>query len=174
VESNGTTSQTPSTGLSGDLCGKWMPRARTACARRPNHKGDCRTAEALADSRVRLTERRRGKRRDSAIARRRWALKYRLSQYGLTQEGFDQLLEAQGHACGMCFTLFEDGQPIFVDHDHDCCKAEKRSCGECRRGLLCLSCNTALGIIERKGELARAYLHKYEDPRRLTHGGLAT
>jgi hypothetical protein len=29
----------------------------------------------------------------------------------------------------------------------------------CVRGLLCLSCNTALGLIERKYELARVYLH---------------
>ena len=35
---------------------------------------------------------------------------------------------------------------------------EKSSCGEFVRGLLCLSCNTALGIIERKLEQARAYL----------------
>jgi Recombination endonuclease VII len=28
----------------------------------------------------------------------------------------------------------------------------------CVRGLLCLPCNTALGLIERKHELARAYL----------------
>ena len=35
---------------------------------------------------------------------------------------------------------------------------EKSSCGKCVRGLLCLSCNTALGLIERKYELARAYL----------------
>ena len=31
-------------------------------------------------------------------------------------------------------------------------------CGKCVRGLLCLSCNTTLGLIERKYELAQAYL----------------
>ena len=58
----------------------------------------------------------------------------------------------------MCHTPFEDEQPIFIDHDHACCPDEKSSCGKCIRGLLCLSCNTALGLIERKYDLARAYL----------------
>jgi Recombination endonuclease VII len=112
----------------------------------------------MADDRIRLTERRRGIRRDPAAARRRYSLKYRLSRYGLTQEEFDRLLGEQGHACAMCHTAFGDGQPIFIDHDHACCPDEKKSCGKCVRGLLCLSCNTALGHIERKYELARAYL----------------
>ena len=120
--------------------------------------GDCRTAAAMADYRIRLTERRRGRRRDPAAAKRRYSLKYRLSRYGLTQEEFDRLLREQGHACAMCHTAFGEGQPIFIDHDHACCPDEKRSCGKCVRGLLCLSCNTALGHIERKYELARAYL----------------
>jgi hypothetical protein len=76
-----------------------MPRKQAFCARIHGHKGDCRTAEALADSRARQTARRKGVRlRDDPEARRRWG------------------------------------------------------------GLLCLSCNTALGQIERKTGLARAYL----------------
>jgi recombination endonuclease VII len=58
----------------------------------------------------------------------------------------------------MCRELFEDDQAICIDHDHNCCKTEKASCGKCVRGLLCVSCNTALGIIERKIAMARAYL----------------
>jgi Recombination endonuclease VII len=115
----------------------------------------------MAGNRRRISERRRGRngeRRDSAPAKHRYYLKYKLWRYGLTQQDFDRLLAEQGHACAMCHTAFTDGQPTFIDHDHACCPDEKRSCGRCVRGLLCLSCNTALGHIERRYVLARAYL----------------
>ena len=32
--------------------------------------------------------------------------KYRISSYGLTQEQFDRLLDAQQHTCGMCHEPF--------------------------------------------------------------------
>jgi hypothetical protein len=142
-----------------DQCGKWMKRAKTTCARKPNHLGDCRTERALADKRERLTERRRGKKlRTDPAARARWNRTYRLSRYGLTEEQFGRLLETQGYACAMCFDAFEDGKPICIDHDHNCCADEKRSCGGCVRGLLCLGCNTGLGYIERLYDLACPYL----------------
>jgi len=145
--------------VTGELCGKWMPRKKSACARRSGHLGDCRTAAALADTRMRKTERRRGSRISvDPAARRRWNRAYKLLRYGLTQELFNKLLEAQEYACGMCRRPFDGDRPIFIDHDHACCPAEKTSCGTCVRGLLCLSCNTALGHIERKYDLARAYL----------------
>ena len=79
-----------------------------------------------------------------------------VARYGLTQALFDRLLEVQQYACAMCHTPFAEGQPFFIDHDHACCPDEKSSCGKCVRGLLCLSCNTTLGQIEREYELARA------------------
>jgi hypothetical protein len=95
---------------------------------------------------------------DNPAVKARWYKRYKLTRYGLTQEQFDRLLEVQEYACAMCHTKFEEDQPIFIDHDHACCPDEKRSCGRCVRGLLDLSCNTALGHIERKGAMARAYL----------------
>jgi hypothetical protein len=93
---------------------------------------------------------------------RRWRANARLSRYGLTQETFDALLEAQGHACAMCREPFGEDEPIFIDHDHNlgCHPGEKQACDKCRRGLLNLRCNVAVGYIERYGELARAYLDK--------------
>ena len=92
-------------------------------------------------------------------AKLRWNQAHKLVRYGLTREQFGRLLEVQRNACAMCHARFEEDQPIFIDHDHACCPDEKSSCGKCVRGLLCLSCNTALGLIERKYELARAYLN---------------
>jgi recombination endonuclease VII len=92
------------------------------------------------------------------IASARWRLAHKFVRYGLTPADFDRLLELQGYACAMCHEPFAEGQPIFIDHDHACCPGEKSSCGKCVRGLLDLACNTSLGHIERKYEMARAYL----------------
>jgi hypothetical protein len=96
--------------------------------------------------------------RASQESRKKSARKYRISLYGLAQEDFDRLLAEQGNACAMCFESFQKGQLIHVDHDHRCCKTKNRSCGRCIRGLLCHACNVALGHVERRYALARAYL----------------
>lgn len=152
--------------MSGELCGKWMPQAKTYCGRKPLHKGIHATPEALARqaaNRPRKTTRRRGVRgSDNPIVSARWKRNTRLARYGLTQETFNALLEAQGHACGMCHEPFTEGQQIFIDHDHNlgCHPEERRACDKCRRGLLCLRCNTGLGYVERMLDLARAYLER--------------
>jgi hypothetical protein len=134
-----------------------MPKARAYCGRAPLHRGTCRTPEAVA----RWAERSRSK--DRIVTpedRARWARTHKLKRYGLTQETFDRLLEIQRYACAMCHAPFAEGQPVFIDHDHDlgCHPGEKQACDKCRRGLLCLRCNTGLGYIERMGHLARTYL----------------
>ena len=96
--------------------------------------------------------------RESPESRKKSNRKYRISSYGLTRELFDLLLEAQQHGCGMCHEPFSEGQLIHVDHDHACCRGKNRSCGECIRGLLCHTCHIALGYIERRYAMARAYL----------------
>jgi hypothetical protein len=96
--------------------------------------------------------------RESPESRKKSNRKYRIASYGLTQEQFNRLLCVQQNTCGMCHEPFAEGQLIHVDHDHACCRGKNRSCGECVRGLLCHACNIALGHIERRYAMARAYL----------------
>jgi hypothetical protein len=138
-----------------EWCGKWMPRKKTTCARTPGHGGPCKTAETMERNRL---YNRDHPHRESPESRKKSNRKYRISSYGLTQEQFNRLLNAQKHTCGMCHEPFEDGQLIHVDHDHACCWRKNRSCGKCLRGLLCHACNIALGHIERRYVMARAYL----------------
>jgi hypothetical protein len=62
--------------------------------------------------------------RESPESRKKSNRKYRISGYGLTQELFDLLLEAQQNACDMCHEPFSEGQLIHGDHDHACCREE--------------------------------------------------
>jgi hypothetical protein len=141
-------------------CGKWMPRAKKYCGRMPGHRAECRTAAAQADRRERVTERRLGQTLVTPEARSRWNQAYKLKRMGLTPERFGEMLETQEYACAMCRTPFQEDQRICIDHDHACCppSTPTRCCGKCVRGLLCLTCNIALGYIEAYGETARAYL----------------
>jgi hypothetical protein len=152
----------------GDRCGKWMPRAKAHCGRMPGHRGECRTPAALAERRERLTERRRGGRLATPEARTRWNRAHKLKRFGLTPESFQAMLEAQGYACAMGREPFEEGQRICIDHDHACCPvapgARARSCGKCVRGLLCLTCNVAVGYVETYSELVASYLETAQRP----------
>jgi hypothetical protein len=69
--------------------------------------------------------------------RQRWR---RMKEYGLSHEGFLDLLESQGRACAICRRLFEDakGRRPHVDHDHG---------RGFVRGLLCNNCNGGLGLL---------------------------
>ena len=55
--------------------------------------------------------------------------------YGLTKEGYDTLLEQQGGKCAICRRP-DRGRRLAVDHDHQTHRV---------RGLLCRTCNLALG-----------------------------
>ena len=63
-----------------------------------------------------------------------------MDSYGITQEQYDSMLEAQGGVCDIC--LKDDPKAparancFVVDHDHETGKV---------RGLLCHACNRGLG-----------------------------
>lgn len=68
-----------------------------------------------------------------------WRLKYK---YGITPEGYQAMIEAQGGGCAICgisqSQLWKDdwNHPLEIDHCHDTGRV---------RGLLCSSCNVSLG-----------------------------
>jgi hypothetical protein len=71
--------------------------------------------------------------------------KYR-ARYGVTPEQVDVLREAQGTRCKVCGVREADlPGALTVDHDHSHCSAEV-GCPDCVRGLLCRSCNIAIGL----------------------------
>ena len=67
------------------------------------------------------------------------------SRYGLAPETFVDMFDAQGHACAVCrrgLVLLSDdpAETPVVDHNH--------STGQVR-GILCRTCNIAVGYIEK-------------------------
>jgi hypothetical protein len=65
--------------------------------------------------------------------RRRYHMK---SNFGLTLEDFDRMLEQQNGVCAICEKECPTGQRLGVDHDHVTGKI---------RGLLCRKCNSGIG-----------------------------
>lgn len=142
------------------VCGKWMPRKQTHCARGPGHPPPCATPEAMQRQRERAAERRPG-RVVAPESKARWNRTHKFIRFGITEERFNQMLVEQGYACAICREPFQD-QRICWDHDHSCCPVPASghtvSCGECLRGLLCVQCNTRLGWLETYASTITAYL----------------
>lgn len=66
-----------------------------------------------------------------------------LRQYGLTEESFEAMKEAQGHGCAICGR----GDDLVVDHNHDTGQV---------RALLCRGHNAALGQFGDDPQLLRS------------------
>jgi hypothetical protein len=118
-------------------------------------KVPCRACEAArikkrynSDPKMRLEARQRTAKwrvanmAKTAVARRNSIIK---SQYGLTPDQFDALLEAQDGKCALCHAEDHGRSTVKasswnIDHNHQTGAV---------RGLLCTSCNTALGHHEK-------------------------
>lgn len=74
--------------------------------------------------------------------------------YGLTVDRYNEIMTAQDGRCGICREEFT-GRP-HVDHDH--------ATGQVR-GILCFTCNTALGKFKDSVELLRSAISYLEKPR---------
>ena len=96
-------------------------------------------------------------------------------RFGITPEKYDEMLEAQGGVCAICFREPDPGRRLAVDHDHACCPDRYRTCGRCIRALLCTSCNNRLGIVEDAEWMgkARMYLGAHASQAHVTHEEVA-
>lgn len=85
--------------------------------------------------------------------------KYKLaSRYGISVEQYEDMLKEQDNSCKIC-GKHEDEElhSLAVDHCHDTGKV---------RSLLCMSCNTGLGLFKDNKELlikAQDYLEKHKE-----------
>jgi Recombination endonuclease VII len=70
--------------------------------------------------------------------------RHTLAVYGLTPASYDELLAVQGGGCAICGKPPAEGKHLHVDHDHKTAQV---------RGLLCRSCNRAIGFLEDDREL---------------------
>ena len=68
------------------------------------------------------------------------------SRYGLTKVEFNYLLSKQGGVCAVCKKPNWNGRGPMVDHDHKSGKV---------RGLLCVKCNVAIGMVDDDAKIAR-------------------
>ena len=76
---------------------------------------------------------------------------HRRRKYGITAEQFETLQQVQNGKCAICKTR----EASHVDHDHSTGRV---------RGLLCIKCNTGLGMFQDQAEMldkAKAYLTMY-------------
>lgn len=83
----------------------------------------------------------------------------RLYKYNISLTELHELLETQDYGCAICRVGLHP--TAHIDHNHACCPG-KGSCGKCVRGILCNSCNTALGSLREDPEIIRNALSYLE------------
>ena len=70
------------------------------------------------------------------------------TQYKSHDLSYELYLEAVDASGGECANPgCEKKNKLAMDHDHAICEG-KKACVDCFRGMLCMSCNSALGMLE--------------------------
>ena len=94
----------------------------------------------------------------------RFVSNQRKYRYGITSLEYDQKLEQQKGNCAICelpeTSLDKSGaiRQLAIDHNHQTGKV---------RGLLCLRCNTSLGLLNENKEVLKAmlnYMETHDEP----------
>ena len=122
------------------------------------------TMDRSTSERLRKRDYQRKRRKDPALRRKDLAVvrRSKLKRFGITQEQYNEISKKQHGRCALCKkpeTSKRNGRilNLAVDHDHRCCPGNQ-SCGKCIRGLLCVRCNNALGLVDDNIELLKAFI----------------
>lgn len=122
------------------ICGPVRVKRRTPTAAGGPNRYRCMVSYRATPSEVRSVKAKRlrkgypdweklGEKPRTAESRR----KKLLAKYGMSVREFDEMSAAQDHRCAIC----RKNRRLVIDHDHQSGRV---------RGLLCVSCNAALGV----------------------------
>jgi len=70
-------------------------------------------------------------------------------------DDMESLLKSVDYKCEICGSIFDYKTRVTtpnIDHNHNCCKTDY-TCGKCVRGVLCISCNNAIGLLKDDPEI---------------------
>ena len=82
-------------------------------------------------------------------------ISHRRRQYGISEEQYNNMILSQNNICAICNK--PSSKTLHIDHDHETGKV---------RGLLCSSCNTAIGLFKEDIDSLSAaikYLSSYQE-----------
>lgn len=129
-----------------------------SCGRVPPAEGilSCRSCQDRRNARNTAIKAAGGKAYEEKLAYHRQQTKLsKFKRYGITHEDYTALLINQGGCCAICGSnnpQQKNHGRFSIDHSH---KAEEESGSIVIRGLLCSSCNTALGLFRDNPTLLR-------------------
>lgn len=113
------------------------------------HRSAPEVRDAIAKRRSAWTE---ANPEEARRRQRKYALK---KKYGLSLEGYEQMLARQRGCCAICHRPTEDPLSLFVDHCHASGKV---------RGLLCQACNSGIGMFEDDVDRLREAIRYLSEP----------
>lgn len=90
-------------------------------------------------------------------------VKRRIEKYGVAPGWYENRVSELGGLCSACGR--KSDRVLGIDHDHSCCSGVG-SCGKCVRDLLCIKCNTALGMCGDSVDILMSlvsYLLRFQD-----------
>lgn len=81
-------------------------------------------------------------------------LERRIVKYGLSPTDYHRLWQEQGQCCAICRRVPVDMYSLVVDHNHATNEV---------RGLLCVACNTGIGLLQDNPDVMRTALKYLEE-----------